>query len=515
MFSKPIFKQCIRSHGKTWGVFTLIMCVVLIVSISSYDAGAFGQIASAVEGTQFESMAEGMNSFLGSLENYYKMVAVLLAMVYVILTANGLVAEEVDKGSMAYTLSTPVKRSTVVITKMSYMIGSVILMFLIIMGVGIGASEISLHCISDTTITEDVKAAADVLNRKESYVRDHLYIIKDDTYALKEGAIARDMDAESYSIYLDKVMLRQSYKSAAKKLTEEREDLYKDDDDMEKDDIEITWEELESDPSLLLDSEDALKEGAPYMDMTVSEYKAHINNLIVAQNEETEATETPSEEAEAAETPSEETEAAETPNEETETAETLNEGVGNTIDMTDVFDTAMNATAKALEIDISMVSENMLYMKEDAALEASAEATGLDKEMLTDIINEAIASSAYAADDNIDFDMEKYVWLNIGCCLLILAFSGIGFFASCLFSLTKNAMTLGGGLPFGFFIISVMTQMSDNLDNLKYLTITSLFNTEEIMKLGDFGIGLWVLAGIIVVLYTAGCVIFTKKDLPL
>ena len=60
-----------------------------------------------------------------------------------------------------------------------------------------------------------------------------------------------------------------------------------------------------------------------------------------------------------------------------------------------------------------------------------------------------------------------------------------------------------------------MTTMSENLEDMKYLTITTLFNTEEILVLGDFGIGLGVLAGISVVLYTAGSIIFCKKDLPL
>lgn len=76
-------------------------------------------------------------------------------------------------------------------------------------------------------------------------------------------------------------------------------------------------------------------------------------------------------------------------------------------------------------------------------------------------------------------------------------------------------MAIGGELPFAFFIISIIVEMSDNLENLKYVTLTTLFDTQEILALGDFGVGLGVLVGIAVVLYAAGCVIFTKKDLPL
>ena len=55
----------------------------------------------------------------------------------------------------------------------------------------------------------------------------------------------------------------------------------------------------------------------------------------------------------------------------------------------------------------------------------------------------------------------------------------------------------------------------DSTDALKYLTITSLFDTDAILTNGEFGWGLVALAAISVVLYAAANVIFTKKDLPL
>lgn len=492
MFSKPIFKQCIRSHGKIWAMFTFIMCLILSICTWSFDPGAFGAVADAVEGTAFADAASNFTSFLGSLESYYKMIAVLLGMVYVIITSTNLVVDEVDSGSMAYTLSTPVRRSSVVITKMIYMIGSVILMFAIQAGVGLGAAELFQHCVSDTVITDDVKDAADALNRKERYVSDHLYVIKEDENALKAGADAREMDVDSYTLYLDKAMLRKSFKAAAKELTDERKDIYKDDDDMDKDDIEITWEELEEDPSLILTCDDAMKEGASYMDMTASEYKTFIKNMIAEESAETEVEEEDIEET------------GETDQEEPEE-----------IDMELAFKNAIEAAAKELGTDSVTLADNMLWMKDKDAMAAAIKTTGLSEGALTGMINEALATSALNEDYSVDFDMETYIWLNIGCCLLILAFSAIGFFASCLFNRSKNAMAIGGGLPFAFFIISIIVEMSENLENLKYITLTTLFDTQEILALGDFGVGLAVLAGIAAVLYTAGCVIFTKKDLPL
>lgn len=489
MFSKPIFKQCIRSHGKIWAIFTFVMCLILAICTWSFDPGAFGAVADAVQGTAFADAARNFTSFLGSLESYYKMIAVLLGMVYVIITSTNLVVDEVDSGSMAYTLSTPVKRSSVVITKMIYMIGSVILMFVIQAGVGIGAAELFQHCVSDTVITDDVKEAADALNRRESYVRDHLYVIKEDANALKAGAEARDMDVDSYTIYLDKAMLRKSFKAAAKELTDEREDIYEDDDDMDKDDIEITWQELEEDPALMLTCDAALKEGATYMDMNASEYKTYIKNMI-KENEAQEETEE-------------------------QNVQGTQSAAGDEVDMELAFKNAMEAAAKELGTDTMTLADNMLWMKEKDAMDAAVKTSGLNEEMLTGMINESLATAALNEDYSVDFDMETYLWLNIGCCLLILAFSAIGFFASCLFNRSKNAMAIGGGLPFAFFVISIIVEMSENLENLKYITLTTLFDTQEILVLGDFGVGLAVLAGIAAVLYAAGCVIFTQKDLPL
>src|SRR5699024_3085209 len=244
LFSKPIFKQSVRTNGPLWLVITLVASALLSNFIIRFDPADFSALSSAAEGTSFSGILSGFGTILGTLETFYKMIAILLGLVYIIFSANNLVVNEVDSGSMAYTLSTPIKRSTVIFTKMTYMIGSIILMFAILTGVGLGVSEMAHHNITGTAMTEDVEAAADAMDRKPSYVRDHLYIIKDDDYAMQSGAEARDMDKEAYGQYLDQAILRDSYKKAADELTENRKDKYDDDDDMDKDDIEITEEEL-------------------------------------------------------------------------------------------------------------------------------------------------------------------------------------------------------------------------------------------------------------------------------
>ena len=521
MFSKPIFKQCVRSNGKLWAIFTAVACAMLYFMMSSFDAGAFSSIASATEGTRFENLASNFGSFLGLMETFYRMLPILLGMVYAILATSNLIVSEVDSGSMAYTLSTPTKRSTVVLTKMAYMVGSVVLMFVVLCGAGLGFAELTQHCITDSAITADVQAAAEAMDRKPSYVRDHLYMIQDDKYALESGAQERGMDTEAYSLYLDQAMLRDSYKAAAKELTKERKDFYKDADDEDIDDdfIEITREELEADPALMLDSSDALKAGAAPLGMTVTDYKARIQRIV---NGEDTAAPAAGEADGAGEAEGEDAYGGYDPYaDETADGTPADGSTGDAADenaaeqMSSLFTAALDAGAKALGTDSTTLSENLIWMKDRTALDAEMAATGLDEAALTGIINQAMVRTALSEDSSVDFDVEAFIWLNVGCCLLILAFSAIGFFASCVFNRSKNAMVIGAGLPFIFFLLNIMVQMSENLENFKYLTITTLFNTSEIVQMGEFGLGLAVLGAISVVLYTAGGVLFCHRDLPL
>ena len=64
---------------------------------------------------------------IGSI--FFRIAGLLLPMIFVIMTANNLIAGQVDSGSMAYVLSTPTKRRKVTITQMCYLITSLFVMF--------------------------------------------------------------------------------------------------------------------------------------------------------------------------------------------------------------------------------------------------------------------------------------------------------------------------------------------------------------------------------------------------
>ncbi|MGL6197350.1 MAG: hypothetical protein ACRC3H_00295, partial [Lachnospiraceae bacterium] len=60
---------------------------------------------------------------------FYILLPGLISAIYVIITANKLIAAQVDRGTMAYILSTPVKREAVALTQGIFYVGSLFLMF--------------------------------------------------------------------------------------------------------------------------------------------------------------------------------------------------------------------------------------------------------------------------------------------------------------------------------------------------------------------------------------------------
>ncbi len=112
-------------------------------------------------------------------------------------------------------------------------------------------------------------------------------------------------------------------------------------------------------------------------------------------------------------------------------------------------------------------------------------------------------------------DIEKFILLNLGAFLFQLAISGICFASSCIFNRSKHSLLLGAGLPLGFFIISLLVKMADSLKFLKYITLTSLYDTSAILTGGTFIPQFIVLGVIAVALYTFGIIYFNKKNLPL
>ncbi|GHV04719.1 hypothetical protein FACS1894217_00450 [Clostridia bacterium] len=208
MFSGTIFKQTLRSNWKLWAVFTAIMAAMSALVIAVYDPKMIQGMMDMVKdmpgiADMMGDRMDGMTSLLGMLgQSFYGMQGVILAMIFVIMTANTLVASQVDRGSMAYLLSTPIKRTKVVRTQALYIISSVFCMFLVITAVGLATVQIAHHGLWGTDYTKDVKAAADVLDRDQEDISGDLTLILNNEEAFKAGAKARGIEEDVYTMYL-------------------------------------------------------------------------------------------------------------------------------------------------------------------------------------------------------------------------------------------------------------------------------------------------------------------------
>lgn len=129
---------------------------IALSSLLEFRAKYDYRIANLKEGETAESVAEELakdisQGFLASLPEevsdaleeigqadmygvlvgsiFFKMAGLLLPIIYMIMAANNLVAGQVDSGSMAYILSSSVKRRTVTFTQAVFLVGSLFLMF--------------------------------------------------------------------------------------------------------------------------------------------------------------------------------------------------------------------------------------------------------------------------------------------------------------------------------------------------------------------------------------------------
>lgn len=133
MISKTLMKQTVKANIVLFLVMTLVQagCLALMAGIGQ-DVASTGR-------------------------SYYTMLPGIMASVYIIITGNKLLAAQVDKGTMAYILSTPVKRSKVAITQAVFFVVSLLGMFAISAVAHIIASNSALDNFSNGDLTLVIK----------------------------------------------------------------------------------------------------------------------------------------------------------------------------------------------------------------------------------------------------------------------------------------------------------------------------------------------------------------------
>lgn len=110
MFSKSLFVQSFKSNVKIWAVVTVVMCLLV---------------------AQFCAMESGVMDLTTVI--FYGMMSIIIPVIYIVIAGNNLLAKQIDDGSLAYVLSTPIKRTGIVFTQIIYFVGSLFLTYLLTM----------------------------------------------------------------------------------------------------------------------------------------------------------------------------------------------------------------------------------------------------------------------------------------------------------------------------------------------------------------------------------------------
>lgn len=155
MINLALFKQTVKSNWGLWliSTFTVSLLYTVIkfamgsIAVSSdTDPNILVPYILALEeaGLTMEGLfiSIGINpeilTGLATMDGnvlvsiiFYPIVAVLLPLVYVVIVGNKLFASQIDNGSMAFILSTPIKRSKIALTQMTFLILSLMSMFLL------------------------------------------------------------------------------------------------------------------------------------------------------------------------------------------------------------------------------------------------------------------------------------------------------------------------------------------------------------------------------------------------
>lgn len=157
LISKPLLKQSIKANSSLWGFVTLGLCIIIAVlnlliggkdlssgNVNMSEIGKYitalgndgltlsGLFAAMGFGSDLLQLLQSMNINFFVQEMYYALAGIMLPMIFVIVTANKLIASQIDNGSMAYVLSTPTKRITVAFTQLFYLIGALFSMYFIV-----------------------------------------------------------------------------------------------------------------------------------------------------------------------------------------------------------------------------------------------------------------------------------------------------------------------------------------------------------------------------------------------
>ena len=485
MFGKAIFKQTLRQNWKLWLIFTLVASGIAAAIINTFDPHAM-RLAMQAFGADGPPAGMGGGPFgTGTsrfglftipdlmASGYYAMLGLIMPLVYVVVTANALIATQIDRGAMAYTLSTPVTRTKVVFTKALYLVLALLAMFSAVTVAGLATSQLAHNALWGRTHTADALAAAEVLDINPAEVPANTQLILEHPEAMAAGATARGVSQDVYAMYLELLLIHNTIDEIAKIM-------------------DVPPAAFLENPSMIYGNREVYEQISEIFGADIDMLAYRVENAMPRLVEET----------------------IENP------VMILAMMHGLDHHMQDIeMDTLMigaEAAAEYLEMEVSALMMSLQTLANDpSALAVASEASGIDEEALQTLINVQLVESEFEFDQGIYFNLGHFLNLNIGIFLLMFAIGGVSFLFSCVFNLSRNSLALGAGLPFAFFLLNMMASLSPDFASLRFFTLNTLYNPMDIVRGYAFTPQFITLTAIGAVLYSIGIAVFKRKDLAL
>jgi ABC-2 type transport system permease protein len=143
----PLFKATTKANWVIGLIIYAVLFMYLTIIITMFDPETMEGLIAMVEALpkevvaamNFNLIGTSLTHFLASY--FYGFLIFMFPMIYCIIVANRLVAKHVDSGSMAFLLSTPHSRITIITTQALYLISSVTLLFTLVTIAGILVSQ--------------------------------------------------------------------------------------------------------------------------------------------------------------------------------------------------------------------------------------------------------------------------------------------------------------------------------------------------------------------------------------
>ncbi|MGF9718831.1 ABC transporter permease subunit [Bacillus paralicheniformis] len=115
-----------------------------------------------------------------------------------------------------------------------------------------------------------------------------------------------------------------------------------------------------------------------------------------------------------------------------------------------------------------------------------------------------------------DFNVSRFLVLNLLGFLLFFAVGGISFLFSAISNDEKRALGLSGGITFLFFSFDLLGKLSEKTEWMRSLSVFSLFRPGDIVNgSADIAQVSLVLAAVGFAAFALSILIFKKRDLPL